>query len=190
MEFNWPLGFSELFPKNVPARFTSLFVDYHLSLAAPIRSLSLSCFCRAYVSLSLFPSPFFLFSSFDLRALSTNIPCQSIPSEISNGIVPSDDITRRFCIFHRTLTIRTAMKLSSTDRYTRADTQKKLAGTWPRSELTFRVFAEYSLVTRSLRAHRHCFRSAPRAFAIHSCSELLLLNAHVNGNGRAPIRLD
>lgn len=152
MEFNWPLGFSELFPKNVPARFTSLFVAFHLSCAAPTRSLSPSLlFFRVRLPRSPFPFPlFFLFFSFDLRALSTNIPCQSIPSEISNGIVPSDDITRRFCIFHRTLTIRTAMKLSSTDRYTRVDTEKKLVGTWPRNgRLTFRIFAEYSPATRS-----------------------------------------
>lgn len=112
--------------------------------------LPLSFFPRTSPSVSFSLSSFFVFFSFDLRALSTNIPCQSIPSEISNGIVPSDDITRRFCIFHRTLTIRTAMKLSSTDRYTRVDAEKKLVGTWPRNgRLTFRIFAEYSPATRS-----------------------------------------
>lgn len=84
-----------------------------------------------YPSPLLAPSLFY--SLLDLLALSTNISCQSIPSEIPNGIVPSDDITRRFCIFHRTLTIRTAMKLSSTNRYMRVDTEKKLVGTWPGS---------------------------------------------------------
>lgn len=144
MEFNWSLGFSELFPKNVPARFISLFVAFLSSLLfAPSMSV---CFSLSPPSLppsrfSLLSPPFFYFPH-SISALSTNIPCQSIPSEISNGIVPSDDITRRFCIFHRALTIRTAMKLSSTDRYTQVDTEKKLVGTWPRSRLTFRIFAK------------------------------------------------
>lgn len=118
--------------KNVSARFISLFV-------ACLPPVSPS-FVAMLVSLALF-ALFFIFSH-SISALSANIPCQSIPSEISNGIVPSDDITRRFCIFHRTLTIRTAMKLSSTDRYTRVDTEKKLVGTWPGSRLTFQIFAE------------------------------------------------
>lgn len=128
MEFNWPLGFSKLFSKNVLARFTSLLVAYFL--LPVVLSVSLALFI------------FFFYFPHSISAFSTNIPCQSIPSEISNGIVPLDDITRRFCIFHRTLTIRTAMKLSSTDRYTRVDTEKKLVGTWPSGRLTFRIFAE------------------------------------------------
>lgn len=182
MKFNWPLGFSELFPKNVLARFTSPFVAF--PVPHPF-VLFLSGFFR--VRLPRSPSTplffFFLFFSFDLCALSTNIPCQSIPSEISNGIVPSDDITRRFCIFHRTLTIRTAMKLSSTDRYTRVDTEKKLVGTWPRSgRLTFRIFAKYSPATRSryglayIVSGTHLVRPRSRY-----APELLLSNAHVNG---------
>lgn len=123
MEFNWPLGFSKLFPKNILARFTSSFVAFSLLLAV--------------LSVSLAPFDSFFYFPHSISAFSTNIPCQSIPSEISNGIVPSDDITRRFCIFHRTLTIRTTMKLSSTDRYMRVDTEKKLAGTWSSSRLTF-----------------------------------------------------
>jgi len=41
------------------------------------------------------------------------------------------------------LTIRTTMKLSSTDRYMRVDTEEKLGGTWLGSRLTFRIFAEW-----------------------------------------------
>lgn len=138
MKFNWPLGFSKLFPKNIPARFTSSFVAF--SLLPAILSV---CLPLSFLLLSIL----LFYFSHSISALSTNIPCQSIPSEISNGIVPSDDITRRFCIFHRTLTSRTTMKLSSTDRYMRVDIEKKLAGTWSASR--FNVF-EYSLNGYSL----------------------------------------
>lgn len=55
MEFNWPLGFSKLFPKNILARFTSSFVAFSLLLAI--------------LPVSLAPFDSFLFSSFDLRVL-------------------------------------------------------------------------------------------------------------------------
>lgn len=120
MEFNWPPGFSKLFFEKCPCSF--YFSSRRLLSSSP----------SYYLSPLLSPSFFFFFYfPHSISALSTNISCQSIPSEISNGIDPSDNITRRFCIFHRTLTIRIAMKLSSTDRYTRVDAEKKLVGTWP-----------------------------------------------------------